>query len=130
VLVAHVLEHLDREDVAKSFGYMTKALVNQGEIWVLVPSMEWAAAEILAQRHTIGVEAHIFGRQDNIWAYHRSGYTLKQLRILFENEGLLVKKAFQAPYAIEFERLAYHAIQNIVIGARYDGLHDPTIALD
>jgi hypothetical protein len=130
VLASHVLEHIDRDKLAETFGHLTKPLVNQGEIWVLVPSLEWAAAEVLANRHSCGVEAAIFGGQRGEWDYHRSGFTLRQTRFLFETEGLLVKRAFQAPFVITVGEVSFRAIQNIVIGARYDGLHDPAAAID
>jgi hypothetical protein len=106
------------------------ALKNMGEVWVLVPSMEWACAEILSMRHTLAVEAHIFGGQRGPWDFHKTGFTMRMLRILLESQGLLIKKAFQSQYVIEFEKEPFVAIQNIAVGARYDGFTNPALAID
>jgi len=129
VVCSHVLEHIPRDGVGKTFQNIRNTLVNKGELWVLVPSIEWAAGEILDGRHSVAVEAHIFGKQDSPWQFHRSSYTLQALRFLFERSGLLVKKAYQSPYLIAFGKDEFVCIQNIVIGARYDELNDPARAL-
>jgi len=126
VVCSHVLEHIDRVDVVRTVQNISTTLKNMAELWVLVPSMEWAASEIIAGRHSRSVEAHIFGSQTNEYQYHKCSFTLNALRTLFDHTGLLVKKAYQSPYAIRYtdrdgEVVEDLCIQNVVIGARYDG---------
>jgi len=119
VYVSHVMEHIERDKVLNTFRNIAQALAPMGEIWVTVPSMEWAASEILAQRDGIHIQAHIFGGQGNEWDYHKVGFTLKALRQMMDVCGLLVRKAYQAPFVISFKNEEYNCVQNVVIGLRY-----------
>jgi predicted SAM-dependent methyltransferase len=122
VVCSHVLEHIPRDGVGKTFDNIKKTLVNHGELWVLVPSIEWVAGEILDGRHNIAVEANIYGSQASPYQFHRCSFTLQTLRFLFEQSDLLIKRAFQAPYVVTFNEKEFICLQNIVIGARYDEL--------
>jgi hypothetical protein len=122
VYVSHVMEHIDRIRVIQTLVYLSKALKNLGEMWVIVPSMEWGAQEILAGRDGLHIQGLIFGGQNTPWDYHRCGFTLSALRTLFDLIGLVVRKAYQSPFGIELGENVVNCVQNVVIGARYDGL--------
>lgn len=120
VYVSHVLEHIDRLKVIQTLVYLSKALKNYGEMWVIVPSMEWAAQEILDQRDGLHIQGMIWGGQNTQWDYHRCGFTLHAMRQLFEIIGLVVRKAYQSPFGIVMGEHEFTCAQNVVIGARYD----------
>lgn len=122
VYVSHVMEHIDRIKVIQTLVYLSKALKNLGEMWVIVPSMEWGAQEILNGRDGLHIQGLIFGGQNTPWDYHRCGFTLSSLRTLFEIIGLVVRKAYQSPFGIVMGDQEVNCVQNVVIGARYDGL--------
>ena len=47
VYCSHMMEHIDRNKVFAAMDNLIAAAKDMGEIWVIVPSMEWAANEIL-----------------------------------------------------------------------------------
>ncbi len=129
VLASHVLEHVDRYKVVDTFRNVISAVKNLGEVWILVPSLEWAANEVINQRDGVQVQLSVFGGQKNPWDFHRCGFTLASLRQMVEICGLIVKKAYQSPFKVWSGETQYDAIQNIVIGARYDVPSDPAEAI-
>jgi predicted SAM-dependent methyltransferase len=130
VYISHVLEHVDRARVIEAFRNVIGAVRNMGEVWVVVPSMEWAANEIINKREGIHVQMNIFGAQHSPFDVHRTGFTLISLRQVVELCGLIVRRAYQSPFTIEFEGRQYNSLQNVVIGARYDELNDPANAIE
>lgn len=126
VYASHVLEHIDFMKVIATFRNLTGALKNMGEIWVVVPSMEWAASEIINKREGIQIQGTIFGGQNHPLDYHRSGFTLRSLRHMVELCGLFPRKAYQSTFGIDFQNQQYECVENVVIGLRID-LEDQTI---
>lgn len=129
VLVSHVLEHIGRKKVFDAFRHSISAVKNLGEVWFITPSLEWAANEIINQRDGVHVQMLLYGDQNNEWGFHKCAFTLASLRQMVEICGLLVRKAYQSPFTVIGNGREYGAIQNIVIGARFDGLNDPAEAI-
>jgi len=129
VLAAHVMEHIDRNKVVDSFRNAISAVRNIGEVWIITPSLEWTANEVINKRDGAHVQAMLFGSQENEYQTHRCGFTLQSLRQMVEICGLIVRKAYQSPFTVIVNGAEYACIQNIVIGARYDGLNDPAEAI-
>lgn len=128
VYCSHVMEHIDRLKVLPTLQNLSRALRDRGELWVVVPSLEWVAREILNGRDGLHIQGHIFGGQATPWDYHRVGFTLLGLRQSLEVVGLVTRKAYQSPFEIEVsindQKHIYHCLQNVVIGARVDGFAD------
>lgn len=122
VYCSHVLEHIDRANVIPTLQNISQGLVNLGELWVIVPSMEWAAAEILQRREGAHIQGLLYGSQTNPFQYHKVGFTLSSLRTLCEAMGLVIRKAYQSPFGIITDLGEQTCIQNVVVAARYDGL--------
>lgn len=120
VYASHVLEHIARLDILPTIDNMASGLRNMGELWVMVPSLEWAASEVLKDQPSPVVQAVIFGSQNNEFQYHKTGYTLYALRGLLQRAGLIIRQAYQGVFFIEMESAVYAARQNIVVGMRYD----------
>ena len=127
VYCSHVMEHIDRTKVLSTMVNLSKGLKDRGEMWIVVPSLEWGAKEILNGRDGLQIQGLIFGGQQTPWDYHRVGFTLLGLRQCMEVIGLVVRKAYQSPFEIEAningETIFYKCIQNVVIAARVDGFH-------
>ena len=130
VFISHVLEHIDRPRVIEAFRNVISAVRNLGEVWVIVPSAEWAANEIINRREGIHVQMNIFGGQLHPWDYHKCSFTLLSLRQVVELCGLIVRRAYQSPFQIIHDGKQYGSLQNVVIGARYDALNDPAEAIE
>ena len=129
VLAAHVLEHVERNKVVDAFRNVISTVKNLGEVWIIVPSLEWAASEVINKRDGVHVQALLFGSQENDWQTHRCAFTLASLRQMMEICGLVVRKAYQSPFVTIVNGKEIQCIQNIVIGARYDGMNDPAEAI-
>lgn len=119
VYASHVLEHIDRESVHITIKNLVDALAPMGELWITVPSLEWAARELLANHDGVHVQLMIFGGQNNHLDYHRCGFTLRSLRKMMELNDLIVRKAYQAPFQISYGDKFFDCVQNIVIGLKY-----------
>ena len=135
VMASHVLEHVERSMVMLSVIHMASALHHMGELWLVVPSLEWCAGEILAGKLTAGVQACIYGGPEadkpNGY-YHHTGFTVPWLRFLVENAGLILRKAYQNEFGIHMtaadgQTRDYTGVQNVVIGAKY--VDDPVEAI-
>lgn len=125
IYCSHVIEHLDRNRVIPTLGHLKKGLKNLGEIWVLVPSLEWAALQIINNRQAgPEIQGLIYGSQTGPYQYHKVGFTLVDLRVVMESLGYVIRKAHQAQFQIAFnfdgQNKVYDVIQNVVIAARYD----------
>lgn len=120
VYVSHVLEHIDRDKVVNTMRYIFSAVKNLGEVWLIVPSMEWAANRIIHHDNSVAMQLLIFGGQKNEWDYHRNGFTLQALRFMGELCGMVTRRAYQSPFLIGMDDKKYQCIQNIWIGMRYD----------
>lgn len=125
--ISHVLEHIDRGAVIKTFRQLVMAVRNFGEVWVVVPSLEWAANEIINRREGLHVQMNIFGGQLHPWDTHKCGFTLLALRQLMELCGLIIRRAYQSPFVILAEGKRFGSLQNVVVGVRYSG--DPAEAI-
>jgi SAM-dependent methyltransferase len=128
VYCSHVMEHIDRIKVLPTLQYLSKALKDRGELWVVVPSLEWAAREIIRGHDGLHIQGHIFGGQNTPWDYHRTGFTLSGLRQSLEVAGLVIRKSYQSPFQIETtiddQKKIFNCIQNVAVGARVDGFFE------
>lgn len=125
VYCSHVLEHIESSKVVQAAVNVTRAVRNGGEVWFLVPSLEWAATEVIKERDHQGVQLVLFGSQDNPWQYHKCAFTLNALRYMAEVHcGLIVRRAHQAVLLIRRAGAEFQALQNIVVGMRYDWQED------
>jgi SAM-dependent methyltransferase len=136
VMASHILEHVERGRVILAVQHMASALRHMGELYVITPSLEWCAGEILKGKLTAGVQACIYGGPEPDMAngyYHHTGFTLEWLRWLIENPGgLILRQARQTEFDIHMtaadgETRDYTGVQNVVIGAKY--VDDPVEAI-
>ena len=124
VYISHVMEHIDRMKVIEVFKNVIQAVKDRGEVWVIVPSLEWAANEIINHREGIHVQMNIFGGQTYPLDYHRCGFTLAGLRQMVELCGLFIRKAYQSPFGIVYNGNEYPSLQNVVIAIRVDEIEE------
>lgn len=116
VFCSHVLEHIDRLKVIQTVKNLSEVLRPGGEFWVLVPSLEWAAREILNQRSYTAVQGLLYGSQHNPYQYHKVAFTIPLLRdMLTKHGGLVIRQAYQSEIYLNYDP-PVPAMQNIVIG--------------
>lgn len=119
IWMSHVMEHLSYRDalaVARKLGALLSA---GGQLHVKVPSLEWAAEQILWETNNPAVPFHIFGGQFNPWQFHKSGYTMTSLRqLVAAGAGLRVGAATREMFQIGVGGDTYDAEQLYVVGVR------------
>jgi len=116
VFASHVLEHIPRDQILEAAYNLVSLVKVGGELYIMVPALEWAAGEILANRETIMIQGSLYGGQRDEYDYHKVGFTLNWLRILFEDVlGLVVRKAYPGRYISIINDKEFPAHQNVII---------------
>lgn len=124
VYLSHVLEHLPYKQVLPTLKNLYQALKpGTGEMWVIVPALEWAAKEIAKDQPSPVLMGFLYGSQSNEWQYHKCGFTLNQLRLLMESTGMYTRRAHQSAFIITLDApdgtsKEFPSTQNIVVGLR------------
>ncbi len=127
VFSSHMLEHMSRADVFPVLRNIISGVKNHGEVWIIVPSMEWCAAQLMQHKDGMVIQGLLYGAQEqgNPWDIHKSGFTLSALRRMMEICGLVIKRAYQAPIVVFMDGKEFPGVQNVCIGARVDELNPP-----
>ena len=119
LLASHVLEHFSYWKTNEVLANWIRCLKEGGEIHVLVPSLEWAAREVLSENPSPAVYAQLFAGQVNQWDVHLTGFTMRKLRQLFEREGIAVHTARTGIYHIRVRDLGeFEAMQHYIAGVK------------
>jgi SAM-dependent methyltransferase len=130
VLASHVLEHISRKKVVGAVKNIRKALRYGGLAYLVVPSLEWAALEILKDKPSDGLLAFLYGEPDIPFQGHVSGYTLMMLRQLASMAGLHVREAFQTPFVMTLTGKdsvqKFTPTQNVVVAMRAEDDQEET----
>lgn len=118
VYTSHTLEHISWRNVKKVFGNLVSAVVPGGELWVIVPSLEWCGMELMKDQPSIALIGTLFGSQQDEYQYHKSGYTMMLLRQLFALHELVVRQAYQSFYKIAADGWEADVGQLVMIGSK------------
>lgn len=100
LLASHVLEHFSYWRTNDVLAGWIKCLKPGGEIHILVPSLEWAAREVLSESPSPAVYAQLFAGQVNEWDEHLTGFTMRKLRQLFDSAGIATHTARTGIYHV------------------------------
>jgi hypothetical protein len=98
------------ERVAKSW---VDALRVGGELVLLVPSLEWAAVQILSPNPNPALIIHLFGEQTSPQKFNASAFTLMDLRALCSRIGIAVTHASTGEYMIGEYACEMHSLRGI-----------------
>ena len=85
------------------------ALKDGGELTVMVPSLEWAAVQILIGDPSRATQAHLFGGE----SIHRSGFTMMDLRTVCQVAGVAVTHAATNTYTIDENEAELHTVRGV-----------------
>jgi predicted SAM-dependent methyltransferase len=120
VLASHVLEHLPFVDVLDALKEVCRVLVKGGDFHLMVPSLEWAAREILSETMSFVTIPHLYGTQTNKHQQHRTGFTMLMLRELLPLAGFSVAASQRSIYQVEIGDELYEPEQHYVVGIKYE----------
>jgi predicted SAM-dependent methyltransferase len=118
ILASHVLEHFPYWQTTNVLRSWAKALKPGGEIHIVVPSLEWAAKEILADQPSKAVLPHLYAGQTSPWDVHLTGFTIRMLRNLLELAGFKVTRARSNSYRIKIGDEIMEAEQHYCLGVK------------
>ena len=118
LLASHVLEHFSYWKTETVLTGWIKCLKVGGELHIVVPSLEWAAREVLSERPSPAVYAQLFAGQVNEWDVHLTGFTMRKLRHIMEKVGIAVDTANTGIYHVRVGDREYEAMQHYVAGTK------------
>lgn len=119
LLASHVLEHFSYWKTDTVLAGWIRCLKEGGELHILVPSLEWAAREVLSERPSPAVYAQLYAGQVNQWDVHLTGFTMRKLRALFEKLGISVHTARTGVYHIRVGNMGeFEALQHYIAGVK------------
>lgn len=121
LLASHVLEHFSYWNTEKVLAGWIRCLKEGGELHILVPSLEWAAREVLSENPSPAVYAQLYAGQVNQWDVHLTGFTMRKLRQLLQKNGISVNVARTGVYHIRVGTFGeFEAEQHYVAGVKGD----------
>lgn len=119
LLASHVLEHFSYWKTDDVLANWVRCLKDGGELHILVPSLEWAAREVLSEQPSPAVYAQLYAGQVNQWDVHLTGFTMRKLRQLFEKSGLATHTARTGVYHVRVGALGeFEAHQHYIAGVK------------
>lgn len=119
ILASHILEHVVYWDAPRVLGEWVKMLKDDGELHIVVPSLEWAAAQALLDKPSRALFPHLFAGHVTKWDQHHSMYTMRLLRQLMESAGIATMRARTASYPIKAFGEVVLAEEHYVMGVKY-----------
>jgi len=126
IAAVNSLQCVKANEVPATIQKMASLLNLKGELWVAVPSFEWAAAQVNAVAPDPMIHLMVCG-SDN--APHRAIFTLQWLRLLMEQTHLTTQRAMPEQYQIPIGKEKVNVVRNMVIGKKYDEF-DAASAID
>lgn len=118
ILASHVLEHFPYYDIISVLQRWVDALVQGGELHILVPSWEWSARNVLSDEPSPALFGHTFAGLTNEWDVHKCMFTMRRLRAVMEKVGLDVTFARTLEYPIMINGKEQKAEQHYAIGVK------------
>ena len=100
VFSSHVLEHIDRGQQKSTLEEWCRVVKKGGELRLVLPSIKWAAQEIVKGNLDYNVLNVLYGAQSNPYDYHQAGFTPEFLRELVTSLGLSVTEVREEGYNI------------------------------
>jgi hypothetical protein len=113
VLSYMVLPRVSYRDVMKTTKAWVDALKPGGELTLMVPSLEWAAVQILTPERSPALAVHLYGEQGNPQRFHSSGFTMLDLRSLCSMVGIAVTHAATGEYMIGENVCEMHTVRGV-----------------
>lgn len=106
----HQVPYREAVETVKSW---VNCLKKGGELTILVPSLEWAAVQILSKEKSPVLMVHLFGMQDKAEHYHSSAFTMLDLRSLCSLSGVAVTHASTGVYNIGEHEAELHTVRGL-----------------
>ena len=93
VLLNGVLQYMTFSAALAVLGRAAELVLPGGELHVIVPSVDWAARELIKPRPSPAAEFVLWGKQYQGEDLYHSGWTISNLRTYVTNVGCVVREA-------------------------------------
>ena len=113
IYCAHSLTALEAKKVPEAIRTMAALLNERGELWLAVPSLEWAMREIQSEEPSPAIHVVIYGDKDHP---ARCGFTLAWLRQLVEQAMLIPRRAYHGLYQVQIGEQAVQIPLAVCVG--------------
>lgn len=107
------LPRVPYRDVMRTVKAWVEALKPGGELTLMVPSLEWAAVQILSSERSPALIVHLFGEQGSRERFHASAFTMLDLRSLCALAGIAVTHASTGEYMIGENPCEMHTVRGV-----------------
>jgi len=119
VVLDHFLQTGAIDESKKALVFYVQKLAPGGKLIIIVPSLEWCAAEIATK--DVWPYSVYLGLYGTLKEQNRSGYTLSGLRTIMERiPGLEITAAETEAYVVNINNQQEVARQNVVTAVRVD----------
>jgi len=119
VIAFHVLEYISYHKIIAALDNIIGATKIGGNIFIAVPSLEWAMDEVFANRADSRVLLSIFGQQLSERTYQKSAFTINLLRQLVNmSKKAIVMDAYHNAYQLVYGDNTYKSEQNCLLCTR------------
>lgn len=125
IFASHVLEHIPWWQTDVVLKDWVACLNPGGSLHIVVPSLEWAARQILSERPSHALIPHMYAGVTTAWDVHVAGFTMRLLRAKLEKAGLAVMRARTGAYQILIGGEPMEAEQHYCAAYRLDGPAGP-----
>jgi SAM-dependent methyltransferase len=117
IFSSHTLEHFSREQLLKLLDEWLRILKPGGELRLILPNLEVAAKDILDGKMSMRTMHILYGEQNELWNYHKNGFTPKSIEELLKSKGMKIKKIWtEEPFNLFVEATKGEAIKSIGTG--------------
>jgi predicted SAM-dependent methyltransferase len=113
-----VLQRVPYRKVVATLKKWAHLLKHDGKMYITVPSLEWAAVQIVSEKPLPVIMPFIFGNQGNDEQYYKSGFMLAALRNLVVAAGLDVRTATPFEATVMMGNEEYKVGQLLVLATR------------
>lgn len=116
IFASHILEHIPYWDVDRVLSEWVSCINEGGSVHIVVPSLEWAARQILSEKPSRATIPHLYAGIVNPYDVHLGGFTLRLLRAKMEKAGLAIARSVTGDYTILIGEEEMLAEQHYVAG--------------
>ena len=109
VMAYMCLQNVPYRDVTNTVKAWVDTLKQGGELTIMVPSMEWAAIQVLSKDRSPALLAHLFGVDNK----SMSGFTMMDLRAVCSTAGVAITHAATGEYSIGENVCELHTVRGV-----------------
>lgn len=115
----HDLQRVPYWDAVKEVKAYAHRLKPGGELLIFVPSLAWAAEQVLMAEPSPLIKYHLFGSKHR-GRPNKNGFTMRELRDVCERAGIAVTHAAAGEYTVIYQNEAFQAEELLIRGVHRD----------